>query len=82
MWYWPCSKLLALNCADLHVVKTGDPVCRNFRRFLFAYGFWNALSVSLENTFEFSAILSMIPVSKQLNRRRREGQDYNKQETG
>jgi hypothetical protein len=55
-------------------------VHRNFCRLLFAYGLWNALFVSLENTFEFSAILSMISVSKQLNRRRRERRDYNKQE--
>jgi hypothetical protein len=58
------------------------PVHRNFCRLLFAYGLWSALFVSLENTFEFSAILSMISVSKQLNRRRRERRDYNKQETG
>jgi hypothetical protein len=67
MWDWPCSKFPAFNCADLHVVENPHPVHRNFCRFLFAYGFWNALFVSLENTFEFSAILSVIPISKQLN---------------
>ena len=81
LWYWPCPKFLGLNCADLHVVKTGYQVCRDFRRFS-SYGLWRALFVSLENAFEFSAILSTISVSKQLNRRRREHRDYNKQETG
>jgi hypothetical protein len=59
-----CSKFLALNGADLHVVKTVHPV----RRALFAYGLWHALVASLENVFEFSAILSVISVSKQLDR--------------
>jgi hypothetical protein len=49
---------------------------------VFAYGLWRAVFVGLEDTFEFSAILSMIRVSKQLNRRRRERRDYNKQEAG
>ena len=55
MWYWPCPKFPAFNCADLHVVENAHPVHRNFCRLLFAYGLWNALFVSLENTFEFSA---------------------------
>ena len=55
-------------CTDLHVVESAYPVCRNFRRLLFAYGL---LFVSLENEFEFSAILSVISVSKQLNGSRR-----------
>jgi hypothetical protein len=58
-----CSKFLALNGADLHGVKTVHPV----RRALFVYGFWHALVASLENVFEFSAILSVISVSKQLD---------------
>ena len=39
-----------------------------------AYGLWRALFVSLEHVFECSAVLSMISISKQLSRRRR---DYN-----
>ena len=76
------SKFLALNRADLHVVKTGHPVCRNFRRLLVAYGLWRALFVILEHVFEFSAILSVISVAKQLNRRCRQRRDYNIQEAG
>jgi hypothetical protein len=71
MWDWPCSKFLALHCINLYAVGNPHPVHRNFCRFLLAYGLWNALFVSLENTFEFSAILSMIPISKQLNGSRR-----------
>jgi hypothetical protein len=44
--------------ADLHVVETGYPVCRNFRRLLFAYDPWRA---------PFSDVASVTSVSKQLN---------------
>src|SRR5271165_2008177 len=53
MWDWPCSKFLALHCINLYAVGNPHPVHRNFCRFLLAYGLWNALFVSLENTFEF-----------------------------
>ncbi len=79
---WHCSKFLALNGTDPHAVESGYPVCRYFSRLLFAYGLWRALFVSLEDGFEFPAILSVISVAKQSNRRRRERRDYNKQETG
>src|SRR6266446_8909675 len=79
MWYWRFPKFLAFNCTDLHVVESGDPVRCNFRSLLFAYGLWRALFVSLEDVFEFSAILSVISEANQFNRRRR---DCNKQEDG
>ena len=59
MWDWPCSKFLALHCINLYAVENPHPVHRIFCRFLLAYGLWNALFVSLDNTFEFSAILSI-----------------------
>ena len=33
---WHCSKFLALNCTDLHMVESGHPICRNLRSLLFA----------------------------------------------
>jgi hypothetical protein len=56
MRYWPCQKLLSFKRADLHVVKTGHPLCRHFRRLLFAYDPWRA---------PFSDVASVTSVSKQ-----------------
>src|SRR5271165_1516568 len=71
MWDWPCSKFPALHCTNPYAVKNPHPVHRNFCRFLFAYGLWNGLFVTLKNAFEFPAIPSVISVSKQLNATRR-----------
>ena len=60
MRYWPCQKLLSFKRADLHVIKTGHPLCRHFRRLLFAYDPWRAQFVRLEHVFEFSTLLSVI----------------------
>jgi hypothetical protein len=71
MCEWPCSKFLALHCTNPYAVENPHPVHRSFRRFLFAYGLWNGLFVTLKNAFEFPAIPSVISVSKQFNGPRR-----------
>ena len=66
--FWTCDKFLSFNYSGLDVVKNSYPVCRNFCRFLLAYGLGHILFVSLENGFKFSTILGSVSISKQLNR--------------
>ena len=68
MWNWTCDKFLSFNYSGLDVVENSYPVCRNFCRFLLAYGLGHILFVSLENVFKFSTILGSVSISKQLNR--------------
>ena len=60
MWNWTCDKFLSFNYSGLDVVENSYPVCRNFCRFLLAYGLGHILFVSLENVFKFSTILGSV----------------------
>jgi hypothetical protein len=43
MWNWTCDKFLSFNYSGLDVVENSYPVCRNFCRFLLAYGFGHSV---------------------------------------
>ncbi|MGA8660111.1 MAG: hypothetical protein WB586_28665 [Chthoniobacterales bacterium] len=53
-------------------MKTDDPLHGDFLGFISVYSFCHALFVRLKDVFELTPIISLISVSEQLNRRRRD----------